>query len=270
MAKIAISGKGGVGKTTVTAGLARALGRRGYRVIALDMDPSPNLLGSLGCDLSFEEVRPLMEMEELIAERTGAPPGGYGAVFKLNPKVDDLLTRFGVRCRDGVELLVLGRIQRGGGGCFCPANNLAKRLIDHLSGVADFLLMDMEAGVEHLGRGTTRTVELLLVVVEPSLKSLAATRHILELARDLEVSRLYALLNKVRSPREEALLAKELKRLGIPLLHTLPLYPDLAEAELQAGSPLDTPVGQPLAHELERAAMKLANVLGTMPREVGG
>ena len=194
MVKIAVTGKGGVGKTTITAGLARAFSRRGYKVVALDVDPSPNLLSSLGCgeNINLENVKPLMENADLVRERTGAPPEGYGLVFKLNPKVDDILDRFGIECKDGVKLLVVGTIKQGGGGCFCPANAFARRLVDYLSGGVDVLLMDMEAGVEHLGRGTTRTTEILLTVVEPSLKSVETAKHIKRLASDLGIKKVLA------------------------------------------------------------------------------
>ena len=225
MAKIAVTGKGGVGKTTIAAGLARIFGSRGYRVIALDMDPSPNLASSLSCSpAEAAAITPLVEMEDLILERTGAPPEGGGLVFKINPKVDDIPGRFGISCRDGVRLLVLGSIRTGGGGCFCPANALARRLVDHLSGTADLLIMDMEAGVEHLGRGTTRTVEALLVVAEPTVKSVDAAGQIARLARDLGITRIFGVVNKVTDGKGEPFLSR-LSALGITTSWDHPLRP---------------------------------------------
>lgn len=185
MITLAVTGKGGVGKTSIAAGLARTFARKGNRVIALDMDPSPNLWYSLGCGREGQpaDIIPLISREDLITERTGAPPGASGVVFRINPKVDDLLDMIGVTCRDGVRLLVLGAIRTGGGGCFCPANTLARRLVSHLSEEADILIMDMEAGVEHLGRGTTRSAEALLIVVEPGLKTVEIALQIAKLQK---------------------------------------------------------------------------------------
>jgi CO dehydrogenase maturation factor len=231
MVKIAVTGKGGVGKTTIAAGLARTFGSRGYRVIALDMDPSPNLASSLSCSpAEAASITPLVEMEDLILERTGAPPEGGGMVFRINPKVDDIPERFGIGCRDGVRLLVLGSIRTGGGGCFCPANALARRLVDHLSGMADLLVMDMEAGVEHLGRGTTRTVEALLVVAEPTVKSVDAAGHIAKLARDLGINLIFGVVNKVADGKGEPFLSR-LSALGVTPLGIIPFDPAVQEAE---------------------------------------
>jgi CO dehydrogenase maturation factor len=251
MVKIAVTGKGGVGKTTIAAGLARAYARRGKKVIALDMDPSPNLLSSLGCKADVDSIRPLMEMTRLIRERTGAPPEGYGLVFKLNPKVDDLLERFGVECRDGVRLLVLGAIRQGGGGCFCPANALARRIVDYLSGWTDILVMDMEAGVEHLGRGTTRTAEILLIVVEPSVKSLEAAKQIMKLAGDLGIEKIFAVTNKIKNRIEEETISTQLSKIGIPLIYVFPYAEAMIKADLEGVSIYDLEEGKPLMKKME-------------------
>jgi CO dehydrogenase maturation factor len=262
MVKIAITGKGGVGKTTIAAGLARTFGARGLRVIALDMDPSPNLASSLACrPPEGGAITPLVEMEDLILERTGAPPEGGGLVFKINPKVDDIPGRFGIPCRDGVRLLVLGSIRTGGGGCFCPANALARRLVDHLSGTADLLVMDMEAGVEHLGRGTTRTVEALLVVTEPTVKSMEAAAQIAKLARDLGITRIFGVVNKVRDGRGEPFVSR-LSALGITPLGILPFDPAVQEAE-EAGSPVfDLPGAEATRARIGAIAAALEERLG--------
>ena len=253
MVKIAVTGKGGVGKTTITAGLARAFSRRGYKVVALDIDPSPNLLSSLGCgeNINLEHVKPLMENADLIRERTGAPPEGYGLVFKLNPKVDDILDRFGIECRDGVKLLVVGTIKQGGGGCFCPANAFARRLVDYLSGGVDVLLMDMEAGVEHLGRGTTRTVEILLTVVEPSLKSVETAKHIKRLASDLGIKKVLAVLNKIKSAGEEKLISESLQKIGIPTIYKIPYDEAMMKADLEGVSVFDLKEGDLMFKRME-------------------
>ena len=262
MAKIAVTGKGGVGKTTIAAGLARTFGARGYRVIALDMDPSPNLASSLSCPpADVASIVPLVEMEDLILERTGAPPEGGGMVFKINPKVDDIPGRFGIGCRDGVRLLVLGSIRTGGGGCFCPANALARRLVDHLSGTADLLIMDMEAGVEHLGRGTTRTVEARLVVVEPTVKSVDAAGQIARLARDLGITRIFGVVNKVAAGEGEPFLSR-LSALGITPLGIIPFDPAVQQAEEEGKPVYDLPAGEGIRSRIGEIATALEERMG--------
>jgi CO dehydrogenase maturation factor len=259
MVKIAVSGKGGVGKTTIVAGLARSFARRGNTVIALDVDPSPNLLSSLGCEggIDVGDVKSLMEMSDLIQERTGAPPEGYGLVFKINPKVDDIIEKFGIQCKDGVELLVLGTIKQGGGGCFCPANALARRLVDHLSGVRDILLMDMEAGVEHLGRGTTRTAEVLLTVVEPSLKSVEATGQIKKLAGDLGIRKILAVINKLRGEKEREVILSRLQEIDIPVIYSIPHDEAMVKADLGGTSIFDLREGRRMSERMDELSSKL-------------
>ena len=270
MAKIAVTGKGGVGKTTIAAGLARTFGSRGYRVIALDMDPSPNLASSLSCSpTDAASITPLVEMEDLILERTGAPPEGGGMVFRINPKVDDIPGRFGIGCRDGVRLLVLGSIRTGGGGCFCPANALARRLVDHLSGTADLLVMDMEAGVEHLGRGTTRTVEALLVVAEPTVKSVDAAGQIARLAGDLGITRIFGVVNKVRDGKGEPFLSR-LEALGVTPLGIIPFDPCVQQAEEEGKPVYDLPGGEGIRSRIVEIATALEERLGPFGRHGEG
>jgi len=270
MAKIAVTGKGGVGKTTIAAGLARTFGSRGYRVIALDMDPSPNLASSLSCSPGeVAAITPLVEMEDLILERTGAPPEGGGLVFKINPKVDDIPSRFGISCQDGVRLLVLGSIRTGGGGCFCPANALARRLVDHLSGTTDLLIMDMEAGVEHLGRGTTRTVEALLVVAEPTVKSVDAAGQIARLARDLGITRIFGVVNKVRDGDGEPFLSR-LSALGITPLGIIPFDPAVQQAEEEGAPVYDLPNGESIRDRIAEIAAALEDRLGPFGKQGTG
>lgn len=251
--KIAVTGKGGVGKTTIAAGLARSFARRGNKVIALDVDPSPHLISALGCDsgVDVKSIKPVMEMHDLIGERTGVPLQGYGLVFKLNPKVDDIIERFGIKCRDDVKLLVMGKISRGGEGCFCPANALARRLVDHLVGRGDILLMDMEAGVEHLGRGTTRKVEIILIVVEPSLRSVETARQIKKLANDLGIRKVLAVVNKLRGEEEEKVISSKLQEIGLPVIYSIPHDEAMAKADLEGVSIFDLEEGSKMFERME-------------------
>lgn len=261
MVKIAITGKGGVGKTTIAACLARVFSKKGYKVIAIDMDPSPNLLFSLGyeSDLDISLIKPLVEESDFIVERTGAPPEGYGLVFKINPKVDDVLDKFGIKCKDDVRLLVLGTIRRGGQGCFCPANALARRVVDYLSDVADVLIMDMEAGVENLGRGTTRTAEILLIIVEPSIKSVETANQIKNLASDLGIKRIFAVLNKVRNEKERKIISDKLESLGIKIVHSIHYDDVMIKADMENVSVFDLKEGERIVKEITELSSKIEN-----------
>jgi len=179
--KIAITGKGGVGKTTLAGTLARLLARDGMDVLAIDADPDMNLASALGID---EPPLPLTEYEDLIDERAGGP----GGMFKLNPKVDDVVERFGVVGPDGVRMLVMGTVDRGGSGCMCPASSFLRALLRHVVlKESSVVIMDMEAGIEHLGRGTTRGIDLMIVVVEPGTRSLETAERIKRLGTDIGV-----------------------------------------------------------------------------------
>ena len=271
MITLAVTGKGGVGKTSVAAGLARSFARKGRRVIALDMDPSPNLWYSLGCGREGQpaDTIPLIAREDLITERTGAPPGASGVVFKINPKVDDLLGMLGVTCRDGVRLLVLGAIRTGGGGCYCPANTLARRLVSHLSGQADILIMDMEAGVEHLGRGTTRSAEALLIVVEPGLKSIETALQIGRLAKDLHIPNLFAVINKVRPGDDPDEIAARLSAGGITSIFALPYDNAMEIGERRGVHGMDIPGGEMMRRYMDDLATVISKNLGEEPDAKG-
>ena len=191
--KIAIGGKGGVGKTTITALLARCLAAEGKnKVIAIDADPVANLAAGLGIP-EDQPITPISELTDLIAERTGATPGTMGGFFTLNPKVDDIPDRFSLQ-RDGVKLLVMGTVQSGGSGCICPESTILKALMNHLVLVRDdIVIMDMEAGVEHLGRATSSSVDALIVVVNPGARSRAAATKIRKLGQDIGIKNILIL-----------------------------------------------------------------------------
>jgi CO dehydrogenase maturation factor len=228
--KLAITGKGGVGKTTLAALLAQGYADAGREVLAVDVDPSPCLAGALGFP---EELRarlhPISEMEDLIYERTGAKPGTIGGFFTINPRVDDLPERFSISHR-GVRLLEMGAIDVGGSGCICPESALLKTLFTHLLFRKDeILILDMYAGVEHLGRATADFVDALLVVVEPTRRSLGTALQIQSLARDIGITRLWLVGNKVHNPEEAAFLQAGLP--GLPVLGLLPADLSVQEAD---------------------------------------
>ena len=234
--KLAISGKGGVGKTTLTALLARAFADRGYRVLAIDADPDANLAAALGYP-NPETIRPIAEMADLIEERTGAKPGTVGGVFRMNPKVDDLPEKLSAEV-NGIRLMRMGTVKKGGGGCVCPESTLLRALMQHLLiERTDVVLMDMEAGIEHLGRGTSEFVDRLLVVLEPGKRSLETAGKIRELAEDIHLRRLAAVGNKMRSQEDEAFLRKHLK--GIPILGFLPYRDAIIRADMEDRPPFE-------------------------------
>jgi CO dehydrogenase maturation factor len=234
--KLAITGKGGVGKTTLTALLAQVYADAGRDVLAVDADPSPCLAGALGFpDDLHAKLHPIAEMDELIEERTGAKPGTVGGFFTLNPRVDDIPERFSIIHR-GVRLLEMGSVDVGGSGCICPESAMLKTLFTHLLfRQDDVLLLDMYAGVEHLGRATVDFVDAMLVVVEPTRRSLATAAQIKKLANDIGLTKLWLVGNKVRNDDEAKFLEAETP--GLPLLGYMP-----ADLKVQEADRLGIPV----------------------------
>jgi CO dehydrogenase maturation factor len=226
--KLAVTGKGGVGKTTLSALLAQSYADMGRQVLAVDADPSPCLAGALGFpDELRKKLSPISEMDDLIYERTGAKPGTMGGFFTINPRVDDIPERFSVLHRN-VRLLEMGAVDIGGSGCICPESAMLKTLFTHLLfRKDDLLILDMYAGVEHLGRATVDFVDAMIVVVEPTRRSLGTAAQIKKLANDIGLHRLWLVGNKVRDEVEAAFLHAETP--GIPVLGVLPA--DLAVQE---------------------------------------
>ena len=226
--KIAITGKGGVGKTTLSALIAQVYADMGRQVLAVDADPSPCLAGALGFPPDLRErLAPIAEMDALIEERTGARPGTLGGFFTINPRVDDIPERFSVVHRN-VRLLEMGSVDLGGSGCICPESAMLKTLFTHLLfRKDDVLILDMYAGVEHLGRATVDFVDAMLVVVEPTRRSLGTAAQIKKLAEDIGLTRLWLVGNKVRNQDEEKFFLEETP--DLPVLGFLPA--DLAVQE---------------------------------------
>ncbi|MCL6620831.1 MAG: AAA family ATPase [Syntrophobacterales bacterium] len=250
--KIAVSGKGGVGKTTLAALLIKFFRDQGKKVLAVDADPDANLALALGVP-DPDTIRPICEMKDLVAERTESQPGKMGGFFKMNPKVDDIPDKFS-RNLDGIKLIVMGTVKKGGSGCVCPESVLLKALLTNIVLFRDeVVVMDMEAGIEHLGRATTRGVDRLLVVVEPGRRSIETAQHVRRLAQDLGLTKVAVVGNKIRGPEDEEFLRRNLP--DLPILGFLPFDPKVIEADLHGKPPYE------LSPELMAAARQIAEKL---------
>jgi len=250
--KIAVSGKGGVGKTTLSALLAHIYAQRGRDVIAIDADPAGGLAEALGLPPEMvAQVTPVADMDDLIYERTGAKPGTSGGFFTINPRVDDIPDRFSVS-HQGIRFLRLGAIEAGGSGCICPESALLKALITHLILYRnEMLILDMEAGVEHLGRATAQAVDAFLVVLEPGRRSLDTAKRVRQLAGDIGIDRVYAVGNKVRGESDWNFLQAESP---VPMIGYLSANPELTEADIRGNGVFDAaPQAVEEAHKIVAA-----------------
>jgi len=227
--KIAISGKGGVGKTLLAAMLSKIFAESGYSVIAIDADPDANLAATLGFPQA-EEITPISEMKDLIEERTGVRPGQSAPYFKLNPKVDDIPEKHSLK-QNGIRLMRMGRIKKGGTGCYCPENALLRTLLTHLLVARnEVVILDMEAGIEHLGRGTAKMVDRLIVVVEPGRRSIETTLSIKKLAMEIGLQNVVVVGNKIRNQSDREFLISSLP--GFEFLGFIPYDQAIVDADL--------------------------------------
>ncbi len=252
--KIAVTGKGGVGKTTLTSLLAYTYADQNYQVLAIDADPSPCLGAALGFpEELLVDLTPIARMDELIYERTGAKPGTTGGYFKLNPRVDDLPDRFSAVHR-GIRMLELGSVKLGGAGCICPESAMLRSLVTHILLRRDeVVLLDMYAGVEHLGRATADAVDAMLVVVEPTARSLGTAKQIMDLANDLKMKHLFLVGSKIQE--EEDLQFIRNNSHGLDVLGSLADDPRVRQADREGLSAYD------LSPELAASAKEIIEKL---------
>jgi len=255
--KLAITGKGGVGKSTVAATLSLLLAWEGKRVLAVDHDPDANLADALGIPAEIQEkIVPISKQKALIEERTGARVSQYGQLFKLNPEVSDIADHYAVNYR-GVALLVLGAIERGGGGCACAENVLLRALItDLILHKDDILVMDMEAGLEHLGRATGKGVDTMVIVVEPGQRSIDSARRIRAMANEIGLTEFRVIGNKVKSPEDMEFIRKSLS--DYEVVGFIPYSEDVLQADRQRVSIIDT-ISDELRATFEEIVSRLRN-----------
>jgi len=262
MSKIAVSGKGGVGKTMFSSLLAYILAEEGRAVYAIDADPNPTLAQALGFPAELAaKVMPIVAMSDLIEERTGARPGEYGAYFKLNPRVDDIPARFSVEHR-GIHLMQMGTIRGAGMGCACPENTMLKALVTHLLlREKETVIMDMVAGLEHLGRGTASAVDVMYIIVEPGKRSLDVAQDIARLAGGLGIPNLWIVANKVRNEQDLSFLQDQLQ--GQRLAGWLPYDERAVEADMRGQTLYD------LAPDLAARVRAIAQETGLLALGAG-
>ncbi len=250
--KIAISGKGGVGKTLLAAYLSKMFADDGYSVLAIDADPDANLAATLGFP-NPENIVPISDMKDLVEERTGTGGGKPTPYFKLNPKVDDIPEKYAVKY-NGLRLMRMGRVKQGGSGCYCGENTLVRSLLAHLLLARnEVIILDTAAGIEHLSRGTARAVDKLIIVVEPGHRSIETAREITKLAKDIGITNLAIVGNKVRSEIEKEYITSHLP--GYEFLGFIPFDQAIVDADMG---------NRPVLEASEKVAAEIKKIYRTL------
>lgn len=237
MVKIAVCGKGGVGKTLIAAGIAHSFSKKGSKTIAIDADPSPNLALTLGLSTGdASRILPISENKELIELKTGTE---YSGVYRLSFTVDDIVKKYSVQTPFGVNLIVMGTVKAVGSGCTCPANAVVRSLLRHLVVERDeAVILDMEAGIEHLGRGTARHVDTMLVVADANVKALETAKRIGELAAKGDIKQIFLVGNKITNEIQKETVARFAEKIGLQILDFVPFDLKVMEAEMHGETPL--------------------------------
>ncbi len=235
--KVAVSGKGGVGKTLIAGGLARGFVERGFKTMAIDADSSPNLALTLG--LSAEEARkitPLTENQPLVDSKTKTE---YAGVFNLNFTVNDIVRDYSVQTPLGVSLIVMGTVKAMGAGCMCAPNAVVRAMLRHLMVERnEAVVLDLEAGVEHIGRGTAKAVDVLLIVADSNLKSLEIAKHIKDMTAAAEMKRVYLVGNRVMNAEQQAAIQTFADKNELEILMFVPFDQKVIEADMRGETPL--------------------------------
>jgi len=235
--KVAVSGKGGVGKTLIAGGIASGFAARGLKTIAIDADSSPNLGLTLG--LSPQETRkivPISENKTLIESKTST---GYSGVYRLQFSVDDIVRDYSVSTPLGPNLIVMGTVQSMGSGCMCAPNAVIRALLRHLVVERDeAVVLDLEAGVEHIGRGTARQVDTLLILADSNLKSLEIAKHIYDMAKVAGMQQLFLVGNRVMNDAQQQAIQRFAEKNGLPILTFVRFDQRVIEADMLGETPL--------------------------------
>ncbi len=253
--KIAIGGKGGVGKTTVCAVWAQLFAKEGFDVLAIDADPNTNLALAFGIPIE-QTGEPLIKMKELIAERTGTEKDSVGAYFRLNPKVSDLPEKYWHKA-DVVKLLVLGGITQAGSGCACPEGAFLKALLTHtILQRQELVIVDLAAGVEFLGRASIQGIDALVVVVEPGGRSIETANNIARMGQELGIKCVAAVTNKITDAGQTETIKSHLT---IPVLANINYIPSVQEADLRNIAVFEA--SDELVEQLGEAKNKLTSLI---------